>query len=79
MGPLLFLILLGDIDKSVSSAFVSSFADDTQVSHRIKTAEDSNALQEDLKTIYQWSAENNMKFNSENFECIRYGKKKRYP
>ena len=76
LGPLLFLILLGDIDKSVSSAFVSSFADDTRVGHRIKTAEDINSLQEDLKTIYQWSAENNMKFNSEKFECIRYGKRR---
>ena len=76
LGPLLFLILLGDIDKSVSSAFVSSFADDTRVGHRIKTAEDINSLQEDLKAIYQWSADNNMKFNSEKFECIRYGKRR---
>ena len=76
LGPLLFLILLGDIDKSVASAFVSSFADDTRVGHRIRTAEDANALQKDLNTIYQWSAKNNMKFNSEKFECIRYGKRK---
>ena len=33
-------------------------------------------LQEDLNTIYQWSSNNNMKFNSDKFECIRYGKKK---
>ena len=76
LGPLLFLILLGDIDKSVASAFVSSFADDTRVGHRIKTAEDVQALQEDLNTIYRWSSKNNMKFNSDKFECIRYGKKK---
>ena len=76
LGPLLFLILLGDIDKSVASAFVSSFADDTRVGHRIKTTEDVQALQEDLNTIYQWSSNNNMKFNSDKFECIRYGKKK---
>ena len=75
LGPLLFLILLGDIDKSVSSAFLSSFADDTRIGHRIKTAGDVNCLQKDLESIYQWSADNNMKFNSEKFECIRYGKK----
>ena len=74
LGPLLFLILLGDIDKSVSSAFLSSFADDTRVGNRIKDVGDITALQEDLKTIYAWSAKNNMKFNSEKFECIRYGK-----
>ena len=76
LGPLLFLVLLGDIDKSIASAFVSSFADDTRVGHRIKTVGDVTALQDDLNSIYQWSAENNMTFNSEKFECIRYGKKK---
>ena len=75
LGPLLFLILLGDIDKSVSSAFLSSFADDTRIGHRIKTNDDVTQLQKDLDSIYQWSVENNMKFNSEKFECIRYGKK----
>ena len=76
LGPLLFLILLGDIDKSVASAFVSSFADDTRVGHRIKTTEDVQALQEDLNTIYWWPSKNNMKLNSDKFKCIRYGKKK---
>ena len=76
LGPLLFLILLGDIDKSVASAFVSSFADDTRVGRRIKTPADVQALQEDLNTIYRWSSKNNMNFYSDKFECIRYGKKK---
>ena len=78
LGPLLFLILLGDIDKSVASAFVSSFADDTRVGHRIKDASDVMTLQEDLIAIYEWSVENNMTFNSEKFECIRYGKRKNF-
>ncbi len=28
LGPLLFVLLLGDIDKKVTSSFLSSFADD---------------------------------------------------
>ena len=72
----MFLILLTDIDKSVAYAFVSSFADNTQVVHRIKTPEDVHTLQEDLNTNYQWSSNNNKKFNSDKFECITYGKKK---
>ena len=78
LGPLLFLILLGDIDKTIASAFLSSFADDTRVGHRIKEASDIIALQEDLKSIYDWSTTNNMKFNSEKFECVRYGKRKEF-
>ena len=29
IGPLLFLILIGDIDQNVAQSFLSSFADDT--------------------------------------------------
>ena len=29
LGPLLFLVLIGDIDREVATVFVSSFADDT--------------------------------------------------
>ena len=31
IGPLLFLILIGDIDQNVAHAFLSSFADDTRL------------------------------------------------
>ena len=32
LGPLLFLVLISDIDMDVTSSFLSSFADDTGVS-----------------------------------------------
>ena len=40
LGPLLFLVLIGDIDKNVSSAFISSFADDTRATHDIENDAD---------------------------------------
>ena len=40
LGPLLFLKMIGDKDKSVLTVFLSSFADDTSVGHRVKTRED---------------------------------------
>ena len=73
LGPLLFLILIGDIDQGVVSAFVSSFADDTRVAHIVDSVEDVARLQSDLNVIYQWSDTNNMQFNSKKFECLRYG------
>ena len=76
LGPLLFLIMIGDIDKSVLTAFLSSFADDTRVGHGIKTMEDLEKFQKDLDNIYEWASKNNMKFNSSKFECIRYGEEK---
>jgi len=37
LGPLLFLILISDIDKDITASTVSSFADDTRVLKEIKT------------------------------------------
>ena len=76
LGPLLFLIMIGDIDESVLTAFLSSFADDTRVGHSIKCMEDIQYFQKDLDSIYAWASANNMEFNSAKFECIRYGNNK---
>ena len=73
IGPLLFLILLGDIDENVTGAYVSSFADDTRVMAEVQHTEDVNSLQRNLDTIYEWSASNNTQLNAEKFECVRYG------
>ena len=73
LGPLLFLILISDIDKDVLHSFLSSFADDTRVGRSIKTEDDVKKLQVDLDKIYQWAIDNNMDFNNNKFELIRYG------
>ena len=75
LGPLLFLILMGDIDKDVAAAFLSSFADDTRVGNGIVTFTDTIRLQTDLNTIYKWSIDNNTSFNSDKFELLRYKSK----
>ena len=68
-----FLIFLGDIDESVRHSFISSFADDTRIGKEVKTMEDSENLQRDLETLYKWTEDNNMCFNSSKFELLRYG------
>ena len=73
LAPLLFIILLSDIDEDTSSK-VSSFADDTKVSKSISTSNDIKVLQEDIKKLCQWTNKNNMLFNSEKFQLMRYGK-----
>ena len=76
LGPLLFLVLIGDIDSDIAHSFLSSFADDTRVGKGITSEEDVQRLQDDLASIYKWSSENNMMFNSDKFELIRYKTKK---
>ena len=73
LGPLLFLVLIGDIDREVTTSFVSSFADDTRAVNGISTNADVCDLQVDLDAIYNWADENNMEFNNTKFECLRYG------
>ena len=66
LGPILFLILIGDINENTNS-HVSSFADDTRVLLSITDEDDVKTLQNDIKTIYKWQETNNMQFNSNKF------------
>ena len=73
IGPLIFLILISDIDTDTLHSLVASFADDTRVTKGIICENDAVNLQEDLFKIYQWSITNNMEFNDLKFELMRYG------
>ena len=70
IGPLLFLILIGDIDQDIATSFVSSFADDTRLSRGLSGVTDASALQTDLEKVYQWAIDNNMVFNAKKFEAL---------
>ena len=74
LGPLLFLILIGDIDAEKHHCFVSSFADDTRSAAGVKNQSDQENIQKDLETIYDWSKQNNMQFNNGKFERLSYGR-----
>ena len=72
LGPLLFLIHIGDIDREIGNSKVSCFADDTRIMKIIKGENDRTLLQEDLNRIYSWASANKMKFNDNKFEMIDY-------
>ena len=74
LGPLIFLILISDIDDEILHSFIASFADDTRATKGLKCENDAADLQNDLFRIYQWAERNNMEFNSLKFELIRYGR-----
>jgi hypothetical protein len=65
--------MINDINKDVTNSKVSLFADDTRVMKSISSEEDVEDLQSDLDVIYSWQKENNMLFNSNKFEMMRYG------
>ena len=76
LGPLLFIILMVDIDKGVRHLVISSFADDTNINKTVSTVGDVDQLQQNLNKIYTWAKNNNMSFNNNKFELLRCGKEK---
>ena len=71
LGPILFLIMISDIDKNVNDSTVRSFADDTRIK-RITCTNDVTNLQNDLSKICEWTNQNKMTFNENKFELLRY-------
>ena len=57
MGPVLFLIMISDIDEIVKHSILSSFADNTRLMKSITTAADIVLLQENLGSVYEWTRE----------------------
>ena len=68
IGPLLFLIMMIDINKDIQVA-LGSFADDT----RLWQSSRSNLMQSELDKMYKWASDNNMEYNGKKFEVLRYG------
>ena len=76
LGPLLFLIMVGDIDGGLIHSSATSFADDMRIKRKIESEEDTDLLQKDLGRVISWAKENNMTVNGEKFELLRYVGKK---
>ena len=72
LGPLLFLIFIADISDGLLSSTATSFADDTRVLRPVSNVQDCGALQGDLARVYDWAVANNMCFNGDKFELLRY-------
>jgi len=62
LGPLLFLILINDIDKGIANRLLK-FADDTKLVGTVSSDLDIEQLHSDLKQLYDWSIDRQMLFN----------------
>ena len=53
LGPLLFLLFINDLPEVISTgSTVKPFADDCVLYRRIRSTEDTNALQDDLNSLH---------------------------
>ena len=76
LGPLLFLIMLADINKDISESNLISFADDTRIYSKINDVTDCDTLQQDLNHVYDWASINNMFFNAQKFNYVSFSPNK---
>ena len=72
LGPLLFVIMINDIDSAVTKSKVRCFADDTRTTKGVRNVKEASELQTDLEEIYDWSINNKQPFNNTRFELMRY-------
>ena len=63
LGPLLFVIVIADINTDIASSKLISFADGTRLYNQSSDTEDCDSLQWDLNPVYKWVCETNMFFN----------------
>ena len=70
LGPMLFLVLMSDINQNIEVSKIISFADDTRLYTPIYSVDDCDSLQSDLQSVYDWAHSNNMVFNSGKFNHL---------
>ena len=74
LGPLFFLIFIGDmVLPSGSGSLLLKYVDDTKLLRRIRGQEDVLDLQRDLETLFTWQETNNMSWNGAKFQALRMG------
>ena len=71
LGPLLFVLFINDIYKSIDAETnIELYADDTKIWREIKSESDCNFLQKDIDALHAWSRNNNMSFHPDKCKVV---------
>ena len=62
-----------DIECNIFNATIGSFADDTRLWNMVTDKSSEDAMQKKLEIMYQWAERNNMQYNGDKFEGMRFG------
>ena len=80
LGPLLFIIFINGLPLSVTNKSMYTYADDTtQVVAGHNVMEVASTLEEDLRNINKWAANNRMALNTEKARSILIYSKPKHP
>ena len=64
LGPMLFLIYINDLPSYIDSSSLLLFADDAKCFKVIHSPSDASLLQEDISSLYKWTSDWNLRFNT---------------
>ena len=73
LGPLLFLIYINDLDAGIDSKLLK-FADDTKLGKAVATENEVEIMRKDLETIFKWSVDWQMLFNTDKCSVLHMGR-----
>ena len=76
MGPVLFIIMIDDLDSKLIHSVASKYADDTRITAKISNSNEAENFQNELDNIiYPWGPANNMSLNVDKIEHLHIQKK----
>ena len=70
LGPLLFILYVDDLHSSVTGSTLKIFADDVAVYKVVTSVSDCHVLQEDLSSIFCWTAAWQVRLNPVKCEAL---------
>ena len=71
MGPILFVLFINDLPAGLSyGTELALYADDTKIWRKIVSEQDHEALQDDIKYLYDWSIKNKMNFHPQKCKVV---------
>jgi len=77
LGPLLFLVFINDLPRVFKNSIkLLLFADDAKLFCSIQSISDSETLQDQLNTFYNWSMNNCLELNIDKCNIISFTRSK---
>ena len=73
LGPLLFVIFINDLPEVVD-CLVKLYADDTKIYQIINNTDDAERFQQNIKQLWKWSIEWQLKFHPDKCHILHLGK-----